>query len=62
MEKVLNEFVEQTKEILGDNLVGIYLHGSYVMGCFNLQKSDLDLIIVVNEKWMMLQSVKSWIW
>lgn len=50
MEKVLNEFVEQTKEILGDNLVGIYLHGSYVMGCFNPQKSDLDLIIVVNEK------------
>ncbi len=50
MEKVLNEFVEQTKEILGDNLVGIYLHGSYVMGCFNPQKSDLDLIVVVNEK------------
>ena len=50
MEKLLNEFVLRSKEILGDNLVGIYLHGSSVMGCFNPQKSDLDLIIVINEK------------
>lgn len=50
MEKLLNEFVEQSKEILGDNLIGIYLHGSAVMECFNPKKSDLDLIIVVNEK------------
>ena len=48
MDKLLNEFVEKSKEILGDNLVGIYLHGSSVMGCFNPKKSDLDLIIVVN--------------
>jgi streptomycin 3"-adenylyltransferase len=40
-------FVEKTKEILQDNLVGIYLHGSAVMGCFNPAKSDLDLIVVV---------------
>lgn len=50
MEALLNEFVQNTREILDDNLVGIYLHGSYVMGCFNPKKSDLDLIIVVNEK------------
>ncbi|WP_026526162.1 aminoglycoside adenylyltransferase domain-containing protein [Butyrivibrio sp. VCD2006] len=50
MEKVLNEFVGRSKEILGDNLVGIYIHGSAVMECFNPKKSDLDLIIVVNEK------------
>lgn len=41
-------FVEQSKEILGDNLTGIYLHGSAVMGCFNEEKSDIDLIVVVN--------------
>ena len=33
--------------ILGDNLVGVYLHGSVVMGCFHPQKSDLDFIIVI---------------
>ena len=47
-ESLIKEFVEQSKRILRDNLVGIYLHGSAVMGCFNPQKSDIDLIIVVN--------------
>ena len=41
-------FVEQSKEILRDALVGVYLHGSLAMGCFNPQKSDIDLIIVVD--------------
>lgn len=50
MEALLNEFTQNTRRIIGDNLVGIYLHGSYVMGCFNPKKSDLDFIIVVNEK------------
>lgn len=45
---LINCFIETSKEILGENLVGIYLHGSAVMGCFNPQKSDLDFIIVVN--------------
>lgn len=34
--------------ILTTNLVGIYLHGSYVMGCFNPAVSDLDYLVVVN--------------
>ena len=42
-------FVEKSKEILQDNLVGVYLHGSAVMGDFNPAKSDLDLIVVVKE-------------
>ena len=48
-DSLINSFVEQSKEILRDNLVGVYLHGSLVMGCFNPQKSDIDLIIVVDE-------------
>ncbi len=47
---VTAEFVRRAKEILKDNLTGIYLHGSSVMGCFNPAKSDLDFIVVVNEK------------
>ena len=47
-DSLINSFVEQSKEILRDNLVGVYLHGSLVMGCFNPQKSDIDLIIVIN--------------
>ena len=48
MEGVLNRFVSRSEKILKENLVGIYLHGSAVMGCFNPNKSDIDLIVVVN--------------
>ena len=47
-DSLISAFVEQSKSILQDNLTGIYLHGSSVMGCFNPRKSDIDLIIVVN--------------
>ena len=45
--KLTDDFVRESKWILGDNLVGIYLHGSAVMGCFNPLKSDIDLLVVV---------------
>ena len=32
---LINKFVNRSKDILKENLVGIYLHGSSVMGCFN---------------------------
>ena len=48
LENIIKRFVEQSRAILGDRLVGIYLHGSAVMGCFNEKKSDIDLLIVVN--------------
>ena len=48
-DELINEYVEQTKAILRDDLSGVYLHGSAVMGCFNPQKSDLDFIIVVKK-------------
>lgn len=47
---VAGHFTEESKQILGDNLVGVYLHGSAVMGCFNPEKSDVDLLVVVNEE------------
>lgn len=47
---LLREFVQENIRILGDNLAGVYLHGSMVMNCFNPKKSDLDLIVVIKEK------------
>ena len=44
---LLNRFVSMCAEVLGEELVGVYLHGSAVMGCFNPEKSDLDLLVVV---------------
>lgn len=46
---LIKSFVTQSQKILGDNLIGVYLHGSAVMGCYNEKKSDIDLLVVVNE-------------
>lgn len=45
--ELLEHFVQQNELILGDNLVGIYLHGSAVMRCLNEKLSDIDLIVIV---------------
>lgn len=45
--ELLDELVKCSCNIFKSNLVGIYLHGSMVMGCFNPLKSDLDILIVV---------------
>jgi len=39
--------VEMLKDRLGDNLTGVYLHGSLAMGSYFPPKSDIDIIIVV---------------
>lgn len=46
VEALLEAFVESCRAILGGGLTGVYLHGSLVMGCFNPDKSDIDLIVV----------------
>jgi predicted nucleotidyltransferase len=40
----VNALLESFREFLGEGLVGLYLHGSLAMGCFNPQRSDLDLL------------------
>lgn len=49
-QNLLDKFVTESQETLGHNLTGIYLHGSAVMGCFQPEKSDLDLLLVVKEE------------
>jgi predicted nucleotidyltransferase len=46
-QNLLDRFVQKNMDLLGDNLIGIYLHGSAVTGCFNAEKSDIDLLTVV---------------
>lgn len=45
--ELLSELTAISKQLLKENLIGIYLHGSAAMGCFHPEKSDLDLILVV---------------
>ncbi len=46
----IKTFTAKSAEILGDVLTGIYLHGSAAMGCYNPDKSDIDLLIVTETK------------
>lgn len=43
---LLNNLTARYKEILGENYVGLYVHGSLCMSGFNPKKSDIDYIIV----------------
>lgn len=47
LEELLDDFILNSKNILYDNLIGIYLHGSLAMECYNEKKSDIDLLVVV---------------
>lgn len=42
--------IDSIKQTLNANLVGVYLHGSLALGSYYKPKSDLDLIVVVNDK------------
>jgi len=46
----LDKFVELIKNELSKNLIGIYLHGSLAMNCFNPKTSDIDFLVVINNK------------
>ncbi|MBR4888783.1 MAG: DUF4111 domain-containing protein [Clostridia bacterium] len=44
---ILKEIKRFSEEILGSNLVGLYVHGSLAFGCFTWQNSDIDYLAVV---------------
>lgn len=41
------ELADRCRQALGDDVSGIYLHGSLAMGGFNPAASDIDLLVVV---------------
>lgn len=47
-QNIIDTFVSAAQVAFADNLVGVYLHGSAVMGCYNPDVSDLDFIVVVD--------------
>ncbi len=42
----IDNLVATLQQMLSSNLVGVYLHGSLAMSCFNPQRSDIDLLSV----------------
>ena len=49
LETFLDELGRESRAILGTRLVGLYVHGSVAMGSFVPGRSDLDLVMVVDE-------------
>lgn len=50
IEELINNFCLKVQEILNDKVVGIYLTGSLSYGDFVLERSDIDLLVVVKDK------------
>ncbi len=49
VKEVLEHLVGKIKDIAGDRLVGVYLHGSLAMGSFFPERSDIDVIAVTDQ-------------
>ncbi len=46
----IDTLLAHLRTVLSGNLVGIYLHGSLALGCFNPERSDIDLLIVTSQR------------
>jgi streptomycin 3"-adenylyltransferase len=42
--------LDDFRRLLGGALLGVYLHGSLAMGCFNPGRSDLDLLVLAQHR------------
>lgn len=47
--EILFEISNNIKNILGENLIGLYLFGSLTYGDFNPDSSDIDLVTIINK-------------
>ena len=48
-EAILQQIRTCYQDILGESLVGIYVHGSIAFGCFDPRISDIDFLVAVDE-------------
>ncbi len=46
--EALQQFKCLCKNKLGNNLIGVYLHGSLAMDCYNRTYSDIDLLVIIH--------------
>jgi hypothetical protein len=47
---LLREFLSQLRETLADHFISLYLCGSLAMGGFEPQRSDIDFLVVTDER------------
>ena len=49
-ERLIETIVNDLQTILGENLIGIYLHGSLAFGCFHWETGDIDIVVVTENE------------
>lgn len=49
LRRVLDGLRDACARIFGDNLTGVYVHGSVAFGCFRWDRGDIDFLVVVRE-------------
>jgi len=50
IQSYLNGITKIFTDEIKDDLVGVYLHGSLAMECFNPETSDVDMLVVCKSK------------
>ncbi|MBT3189561.1 MAG: nucleotidyltransferase domain-containing protein [Anaerolineae bacterium] len=50
---IVDHLFVNIKKILGEQFVGLYLHGSLITGDFNLESSDIDFLCVTKKNSLM---------
>ncbi|MCU7558461.1 nucleotidyltransferase domain-containing protein [Macrococcus capreoli] len=54
MSKIIEDYIETVSQginhILQTALIGIYIHGSYAQGTFKWERSDIDMIVLINSE------------
>jgi predicted nucleotidyltransferase len=48
VQQVLREILQGAQSILGNQFVGMYVHGSLAIGDFDPQRSDIDFLVVTS--------------
>lgn len=61
MRKIVDEFIKEVQEVLGDRIKSIILYGSYARGDFN-KKSDVDLMILTDLNEKEIEEFRNEIW
>jgi len=57
-QSLIDKFSAKCEEVFNSHLTGVYLHGSMAMDCFNPGKSDIDLMIIVENNIANSQKIK----
>lgn len=62
LRRLLDRIAEAYREILGEKLTGLYVHGSAAFGCFRWENSDVDFLAVVREDVTMAEKERLLAW